>query len=75
MFAGITNPLSIAHYHSLVGSNIPVELTVNARFDEMVMAVRNDRYRVCGFQFHTKSILTIPGACLLQQTLDWTLVK
>lgn len=75
MFAGITNPLSVARYHSLVGSNIPVELTVNARFGEMVMAVRNDRHRVCGFQFHPESILTIQGARLLQQTLAWALAK
>lgn len=75
MFAGITNPLSVARYHSLVGSNIPAELTVNARFGEMVMAVRNDRHRVCGFQFHLESILTIQGARLLQQTLAWALAK
>ncbi|MBF1994118.1 glutamine amidotransferase-related protein [Serratia symbiotica] len=75
MFAGITNPLSVARYHSLVGSNIPAELTVNARFGEMVMAVRNDRHRVCGFQFHPESILTIQGARLLQQTLAWALAK
>ncbi|CDG48592.1 glutamine amidotransferase-related protein [Serratia symbiotica] len=75
MFAGITNPLSVARYHSLVGSNIPAELTVNARFGEMVMAVRNDQHRVCGFQFHPESILTIQGARLLQQTLAWALAK
>lgn len=75
MFAGITNPLSVARYHSLVGSNIPAELTVNARFGEMVMAVRNDRHRLCGFQFHPESILTIQGARLLQQTLAWALAK
>ncbi|NIG98774.1 MAG: anthranilate synthase component II [Serratia symbiotica] len=75
MFAGITNTLSVARYHSLVGSNIPAELTVNARFGEMVMAVRNDRHRVCGFQFHPESILTIQGARLLQQTLAWALAK
>lgn len=75
MFAGITNPLSVARYHSLVGSNIPAELTVNARFGEIVMAVRNDRHSVCGFQFHPESILTIPGARLLQQTLAWALAK
>ncbi len=64
IFAGITNPLSVARYHSLVGSNIPAELTVNARFSKIVMAVCNDRHRVCGFQFHPESILTIHGASL-----------
>ncbi len=52
MFAGLTNPLPVAHYHSLVGSNLPAGLTINAHFNGMVMAVRHDADRVCGFQFH-----------------------
>lgn len=75
MFAGMANPLPVARYHSLVGSNIPADLTVNARFGEMVMAVRDDRRRVCGFQFHPESILTTHGARLLEQTLAWALAK
>ena len=52
MFAGLSNPLPVARYHSLVGSNIPAGLTINAHFNGMVMAVRHDADRVCGFQFH-----------------------
>ena len=73
VFAGMPNPLPVARYHSLVGSNIPTELTVNARFGEMVMAVRHDAHRVCGYQFHPESILTTQGARLLEQTIDWAL--
>lgn len=73
MFSGMMNPLPVARYHSLVGSNIPDGLTVNARFGEMVMAVRHDSDRVCGFQFHPESILTTQGARLLEQTLAWAL--
>ncbi|OAT23855.1 anthranilate synthase, amidotransferase component/anthranilate phosphoribosyltransferase [Buttiauxella gaviniae ATCC 51604] len=75
MFAGLPNPLPVARYHSLVGSNIPAGLTINAHFDGMVMAVRHDADRVCGFQFHPESILTTHGARLLEQTLDWALLK
>ncbi|CUY16785.1 gamma-glutamyl-gamma-aminobutyrate hydrolase family protein [Serratia marcescens] len=75
MFAGMANPLPVARYHSLVGSNIPADLTVNALFGEMVMAVRDDHRRVCGFQFHPESILTTHGARLLEQTLAWALAK
>ncbi|KFK94499.1 MULTISPECIES: gamma-glutamyl-gamma-aminobutyrate hydrolase family protein [unclassified Serratia (in: enterobacteria)] len=75
MFAGMPNPLPVARYHSLVGSNTPAELVVNARFGDMVMAVRHDRHRVCGFQFHPESILTTHGARLLEQTLTWALAK
>lgn len=73
MFAGLSNPLPVARYHSLVGSNIPEELTVNATFNGMVMAVRHDNDRVCGLQFHPESILTTQGARLLEQTLAWAL--
>ncbi|MBE5251815.1 gamma-glutamyl-gamma-aminobutyrate hydrolase family protein [Mixta sp. Marseille-Q2057] len=75
MFAGLSNPLPVARYHSLVGSNTPDELTVNASFNGMVMAVRHDADRVCGFQFHPESILTTQGARLLEQTLAWALAK
>lgn len=75
MFAGLSNPLPVARYHSLVGSNTPAELTVNASFNGMVMAVRHDADRVCGFQFHPESILTSQGARLLEQTLAWALAK
>jgi len=73
MFQGLSNPLPVARYHSLVGSNIPEELTINASYNGMVMAVRHDADRVCGFQFHPESILTTQGAHLLEQTLDWAL--
>ncbi|AXW87992.1 anthranilate synthase component II [Lonsdalea britannica] len=73
MFSGLSNPLPVARYHSLVGSDIPAALTVNAHFNDMVMAVRHDQDRVCGFQFHPESILTAHGARLLNQTLEWAL--
>lgn len=73
MFAGMNNPLPVARYHSLVGSRIPEGLTVNARYGDMVMAVRHEEDRVCGFQFHPESILTSQGARLLEQTLAWAL--
>ncbi len=73
MFSGLPSPLPVARYHSLVGSDIPAELVINASFNGMVMAVRHDEHRVCGFQFHPESILTTHGARLLNQTLDWAL--
>ena len=73
MFAGLPNPLPVARYHSLVGSQLPATLTINAHFQHMVMAVRHDADRVCGFQFHPESILTAHGARLLEQTLAWAL--
>ncbi|UDG81442.1 Anthranilate synthase component 2 [Candidatus Profftia lariciata] len=74
MFNGLPSPLLVARYHSLVGSNIPLVLTINASFNKMVMAIRNDNDRVCGFQFHPESILTTQGTRLLEQTLRWSLL-
>ena len=73
MFAGLPNPLPVARYHSLKGENIPKTLTINALCNNIVMAVRNDEDRVCGFQFHPESILTIQGVKLLEQTIAWAL--
>lgn len=73
MFHGLPSPLPVARYHSLVGSNVPDTLTINATYNGMVMAVRHETDRVCGFQFHPESILTTQGAKLLEQTLDWAL--
>lgn len=73
MFAGMQDML-VARYHSLIGSQIPATLTVNAYCHNIVMAVRNDVDRVCGFQFHPESILTTQGARLLNQTLSWALM-
>lgn len=73
MFKDLPNPLPVARYHSLKGENIPASLTINAMFDNIVMAVRNDHDRVYGFQFHPESILTINGVQLLNQTIDCAL--
>ncbi|PPI88163.1 anthranilate synthase component II [Candidatus Pantoea edessiphila] len=75
MFQDLMNPMSVARYHSLVGINIPSCLTINAKYKNMVMAVRNNTDRVCGFQFHPESILTMQGARLIKQTLNWALIK
>lgn len=73
MFSNLPNPLPVARYHSLKGENIPASLTINAMFDNIVMAVRHDHDRVYGFQFHPESILTINGVQLLNQTIECAL--
>ncbi|MBD1227634.1 MULTISPECIES: glutamine amidotransferase-related protein [Xenorhabdus] len=73
MFSGLPNPLSVARYHSLAAVHTPAELTASASCGDIVMAVRHDEHKVCGFQFHPESILTTQGAKLLEQTLAWAL--
>lgn len=71
MFAGLNQPLSVARYHSLVGTTVPADLEVVADFNGMCMAVYNQADRVVGFQFHPESILTCEGANLLENSLNF----
>ncbi len=75
MFSGLPNPLPVARYHSLAASTVPSTLTRCASYHDMVMAVRHDDDRVCGFQFHPESILTTRGAAILEKTLAWALAE
>ena len=70
MFAGVKQPLSVARYHSLVGTTIPAELQVVAHYNEMCMAIYHETDKVIGFQFHPESILTCEGAKILQSSLN-----
>lgn len=54
MFAGLPTRFH-GRYHSLVGSNIPAGLTINASFEGMVMAVRHDADRVWD-AVHTRNL-------------------
>ncbi|QCI27366.1 aminodeoxychorismate/anthranilate synthase component II [Buchnera aphidicola (Therioaphis trifolii)] len=71
MFSNFSSPLLVARYHSLICKNISKKLIINAISNNMVMAVRNDYDKVCGFQFHPESILTTYGFKLLNDTLNW----
>ncbi|MFT5805800.1 MAG: anthranilate synthase component 2 [Moritella dasanensis] len=71
MFAGLSQPLPVARYHSLVATEVPSSLTVNAEFNGLPMAIIQPEDRVIGFQFHPESILTSEGAELLKNTLAW----
>jgi anthranilate synthase component 2 len=72
-FANIQNPLPVARYHSLIGSNIPEALTTIASFQGMCMAISNEKDAILAFQFHPESILTTFGSTLLSQSIDYLL--
>lgn len=69
MFAGLSQPLPVARYHSLVGTFVPDSLKIVASFNDMPMAIYQEQDRVIGFQFHPESILTSEGAKLLEASL------
>ena len=60
-------------YHSLVinPERLPAELSISARTDDVIMAVRHKRFPVEGVQFHPESILTDEGKRLLKNFLEY----
>lgn len=68
MFEGLTSPLAVARYHSLVIEplTVPAELEVMATTDEPgweheIQAVRHRAYPIWGVQFHPESIASEGG--------------
>ncbi|MEM1041838.1 MAG: aminodeoxychorismate/anthranilate synthase component II [Bacteroidota bacterium] len=71
LFAGLSNPLRVARYHSLVATRMPEALTVRATCGDLVMAADSDADRLAGVQFHPESILTPDGGRMLENVLAW----
>lgn len=73
IFTGITNPLKVGRYHSLIVSreNFPSELEIIAQTEDgIIMALRHRSYPTYGVQFHPESILTEMGHQLLKNFLS-----
>ncbi|CAL4324776.1 Anthranilate synthase component 2 [Buchnera aphidicola (Sipha maydis)] len=71
MFKNIKNPIHVARYHSLICKNIPKIFTINSKKNKIVMSIRNNNLRICGFQFHPESILTTEGQKIMDNTITW----
>ncbi len=68
VFAGLSRPLEVGRYHSLVADagTLPDELIVTARTPEgEIMGLRHRTLAVEGVQFHPESVLTPEGPALL----------
>lgn len=73
IFEGLSNPLSIARYHSLAASEMPDCLQVVADIAGLPMAVLHADDKMLGLQFHPESILTRDGSQLLKQCVEFLL--
>ncbi|API87716.1 aminodeoxychorismate/anthranilate synthase component II [Francisella uliginis] len=71
IFNDLESPLTVARYHSLVGVKVPTGLEIIAEVNDLVMAVVDDKNKVCGLQFHPESIMTIHGSKLLDNVIKW----
>ncbi|ACD31521.1 aminodeoxychorismate/anthranilate synthase component II [Francisella tularensis] len=71
IFKDLESPLSVARYHSLVAIKVPTGLETVAEVNDLVMAVVDDKNKICGLQFHPESIMTIHGSKLLDNIVKW----
>ena len=71
IFAGLTSPLTVGRYHSLVvDRELPACLESSAEGDGVLMALRHRELPAEGVQFHPESVLTEEGRELLANFLD-----
>jgi anthranilate synthase component 2 len=70
VFAGVPSPFTATRYHSLIVTDIPETLIVNATSDDgHVMGFRHANLPIHGVQFHPESIATQHGHAMLANFL------
>jgi para-aminobenzoate synthetase component 2 len=71
VFAGVSNPLVVGRYHSLVveDQSLPKEFAVTARSHGLIMGMRHRTLPLEGVQFHPESVLTQDGYRMLANWL------
>ncbi|HEY1825666.1 MAG TPA: gamma-glutamyl-gamma-aminobutyrate hydrolase family protein [Acidimicrobiales bacterium] len=72
VFRGVSDPLVVGRYHSLVvlEETVPECLEVSARSNGLVMGIRHRDADLEGVQFHPESVLTQDGYLLLANWLE-----
>lgn len=72
LFTGISPTFQATHYHSwaIQADTIKTPLKITAVNDEgLVMAIRHEKFDVCGVQFHPESIMTPEGPKIMENWL------
>lgn len=70
LFEGLPSPFTATRYHSLIVTDIPDTLVVNATADDAsVMGFRHAELPIHGVQFHPESIATEHGHAMLANFL------
>ncbi|MEP7077717.1 MAG: aminodeoxychorismate/anthranilate synthase component II [Chthoniobacterales bacterium] len=71
LFEGLSSPMRVGRYHSLVAADLPDTLRATARTGPYVMALEHNSAAIAGVQFHPESILTSEGGLLLDRVMEW----
>ena len=69
LFEGIESPTQVGRYHSLIGSDLPDELAVDAQNEGQLMAAHHRGRPIWGVQFHPESILTPSGGKMVDNLI------
>ncbi|MBB3861107.1 anthranilate synthase component 2 [Novosphingobium hassiacum] len=76
VFAGLPSPFIATRYHSLIVTDIPACLEVNAQSDDThVMGFRHTSLPIHGVQFHPESIATEHGHAMIGNFLTLCGIK
>ncbi|WP_313566474.1 aminodeoxychorismate synthase component I [Mobilicoccus sp.] len=70
LFAGLPDPLPMVRYHSLVVTDLPETLVVDATSDGLVMALHHRDRPLWGIQTHPESICSVGGRDLMRTFLQ-----
>ena len=73
LFDGLEDEFEVGRYHSWVvnPADLPSSLKVSAiDGDGQIMALRHEKYDVCGVQFHPESVLTPSGKQMMKNWLE-----
>jgi para-aminobenzoate synthetase component II len=72
VFAGVSNPLVVGRYHSLVveDKGLSPDFKVTARSHGLIMGMRHRTLPLEGVQFHPESVLTQDGYRMLANWLE-----
>jgi anthranilate synthase/aminodeoxychorismate synthase-like glutamine amidotransferase len=72
VFRGLSNPMTVMRYHSLILKELPEQLQALAfTADNELMCFEHKHLPILGFQFHPESIMTYDGLSLLRNTLHY----
>jgi len=72
LFKGLASPFEVGLYHSWAAdpAKLPAQLRITARSNAgVIMALRHERYDLCGVQFHPESVLTPAGPTIVANWL------
>lgn len=71
MLCGLTNPLSVGRYHSLICEIDESQFHITATFNDMAMAIEHKSRPLKAVQFHPESVLTPEGGKIVENIMDW----